>query len=369
MRICYVVSEYFRWGQYGGYGTITRAVASGLARRGHEVFALVDRKTEEARREQRDLEQLDGVTVVGLPGAYGERLRRSHLYRLPQADLYVGVDARFDSWLAMKLNPRARHAIWLVDPMPFDAYWRLHRDDPGQARPGEKLATRLAFGALQRFRSAAVRGADALLSQPRDLAERARRVYGTRAPIRFAPNPVAVPDGPIEKAARPLVLFLGRFDWQKQPQAFFELARRMPDLDFVAAGAARDGERDAALRAHFGRLPNLQLPGVVRGREKDRLLRRAWILCNTSLREGLPRSFQEALAYGCAIVSGVDPDGYASRYGYHARVRDFDVGIRKLVDGGRWAELGAAGRAYICETHETRRALDVHESLYRELVA
>ena len=369
MRICYVVSEWFRWGQYGGYGTITRALAEGLAARGHEVSALVVRKTAEAKRDQADVEELAGVAVYALPDSYPGRLRQRDQYRRCGAELYVSVDARFDSWLAMVLAPQARHAVWLVDPMPFETYWAEHRADPERARPGEKLATRLAFGALDVFRLRAVRRADALLSQPRDIASRAHAVFGPTRPIHFAPNPVTFPAAPIEKAERPLVLSLGRLDWQKQPDAFLALARRLPEVDFVAAGAASDAATDAALRARAAGIPNLEMPGVVHGEAKDDLLRRAWILCNTSLREGLPRSFQEALACECALLAAVDPDELVSRFGYPARDRDFERGLRSLLQDDDWRERGRAGRRALSETHEHERALDLHEELYRAVLS
>ena len=365
MRICYIVSEYFRWGQYGGYGTITRAVAEGLARRGHEVSALVTRRSEQAKREQPDQESVEGVSVLAVPHSYVERWRRRSIYRRPRADLYVSIDARFDSWMALRQNPEARHCIWLIDPMTFDEFWELHADTEGG--PG-KLASRVIFNGLQWFGRRAARRADVLVSQTRRWTEEGAAFYGAAGPARFAPNAVELPDGPITKAERPLVLFLGRFDRQKQPEAYFELAAAMPELDFVAAGAATDPERDRELRERWAGVPNLELPGVVTGAEKDALLRRAWILCNTSLREGLPMSVQEALSYGCAILAAVDPDELVSRFGYHAGDREFERGLRALLDGQRWRELGRAGREHVEATNATERALDIHEAIYRELI-
>ena len=368
MRICYVVSEYFKWGQFGGYGTIARAVAEGLALRGHEVFALVPKRTDEAKRSQRDLELIEGVTVVSLPHSYLRRVWDRHRYRLPQADLYINVDPRFDSWMAMQTNPQARHCIWFIDPMTFDTFWRQHYEDPERAGAVDKLRTGAAFTALQVFGRLAVRRADRLLSQPQQIEDRVREVFGATSPITFLPNAVPVPEGSIDKAERPLVLFLGRFDWQKQPETFFALAKEHPEIDFVAAGAASDPERDASLRARYADVPNLQLPGVVTGDEKDALLRRAWILCNTSLREGLPKSFQEALAYRCAILAAVDPDQYASRFGLYVPQREFASGLREMITSGKWRDAGAIGREYIVATHERERALDAHEAVYRAIL-
>ena len=369
MRIAYLVSEYGLWGRRGGYGSITRALAQGMALRGHEVFALVPGRGTEAPRDRRPRLALEGVTVIALPPSPLARARARRLYHAPHADLFVGVDARLDSWLAMRATPRARHAIWLLDPMSFTAYWSQHREDPRRARRGEKTATRFAFEGLRVFGRAALRRADAVWSQRRELPEAARRALHFHGEARFAPNPVDLPDAPIEKSPRPLVLFLGRLDWQKQPERFFALARRFPDVAFVAAGAASDPGREARLRADARAVANLTLAGFVAGAEKDALLRRAWVLCNTSLREGLPHALQEGLAYGCALLARVDPDHVVSRFGAVASGDDFESILAGLLRQGEWRRRARGGRAWIESHHETKRALDGHEALYRELVA
>ena len=365
MRVCFLVSEFFKWGAYGGYGTITRSVAEGLAERGHEVFALVPRRTEEAKREQRDIELIAGVTVVALPHSYWRRWRQSELYRISDADVYVSTDARFDSWMAMRRNPEARHCIWLIDPMRFEEFWMLHADSRTTGLPNRRVIARPIFETLAWFGRSAVRRADALTSQTRRWSDDGAEFYGVDREVVFAPNPIELPDRPIAKASQPLVLFLGRFDRQKQPETFFELARRFPEYQFVAAGQASDPERDQDLRRRYGSIENLQLPGLVTGADKDGLLRRAWVLCNTSLREGLPRSIQEGLSYGCALLAAVNPDGLVSRFGVHTPSREFDEGLEHLVTDGRWQSLGEAGRTAIHESNERSRALDRHEAIYR----
>lgn len=369
MRVCFVVSEYFEWGAYGGYGTITRSVAEGLAERGHEIFALVPRRTEQAKREQRDIELIAGVTVVALPHSYLHRWRQPDLYRIPDADVYVSTDARFDSWMAMRRNPEARHCIWLIDPMRFEEFWMLHADSHTTGLPDRRVIARPIFEALAWFGRSAVRGADALMSQTRRWSNDGAHFYGVDREVVFAPNPIELPDLPIAKASEPLILFLGRFDRQKQPESFFELARRFPDYQFVAAGRASDPERDQELRRRYGSIENLQLPGLVTGADKDDLLRRAWVLCNTSLREGLPRSIQEGLSYGCALLAAVNPDELVSRFGVHSPDREFDQGLAHLVEGGRWESLGEAGRSAMDASNERSRALDRHEAIYRAVAA
>jgi hypothetical protein len=87
------------------------------------------------------------------------------------------------------------------------------------------------------------------------------------------------------------------------------------------------------------------------------------------LREGLPRSFQEALAYGCALLADVDPDGLVQRFGFRAADTRFGAGLDWLMADRRWHELGLAGRSYITATYGREMALDRHESIYASLVA
>lgn len=369
MRICYIVSEYFAWGQYGGYGTITRGIAEWLAEQGHEVSVLVPKRTQEAKRDQPDVADVNGVTVFGLPHSYIARLRRREIYSRPHADLYVSVDARLDSWMAMRMNPQARHAIWFIDPMSFETYWAAHNVDPQRASRVTKWKTKLVFSSLGRFGRAAVRRADVLLAQAKFLVQFAPEFYRVRKTVHFAPCPVEVPRGPFQKSTEPLVLFLGRFDWQKRPQMFFELAQRHPDVQFVAAGVASDPGEDGYLRRQFGQIRNLQMPGLVVGPEKHELLSRAWILCNSSRREGLPRSFLEGLAYECALLSTVDPDGLSSQFGVHASDGELDMGLRRLLTDDMWRSCGRRGHEYVRDVYEQETAVRKHIELYDAIIS
>ena len=70
------------------------------------------------------------------------------------------------------------------------------------------------------------------------------------------------------------------------------------------------------------------------------MLSQSWILLNTAVREGLPDSFVEAAGHKCAILSYVDPDGFASNFGYHAKNNDFEEGLTALLANDMWKEKG-----------------------------
>ena len=87
MRICFILSEIFSWGKYGGYGSIARSIAGGLAEQGMDVHAILP-----LRKGQNRLEVLDGVKVHGVPPW---ELFSPAIYRQVGADIYHSQEVWF----------------------------------------------------------------------------------------------------------------------------------------------------------------------------------------------------------------------------------------------------------------------------------
>jgi glycosyltransferase involved in cell wall biosynthesis len=217
----------------------------------------------------------------------------------------------------------------------------------------------------------AVRRADAVLTPaPTELHPRIARLYGADVEPEFVPYPVDLPGTAPRKAERPLILFVGRFDRRKRLELFFDLAVQFPQLDFAAVGRAHDPAYDRHLRERYGAIANLDLPGFVPRFGQPGILdyyERAWILVNTAAREGLPYTFMEAAAFGVAILSGVDPERFASRFGCHAQDGDFAAALRWLLEGDRWRALGQSAAAYVAETWSEEASVRRHLEVYRRL--
>ena len=161
--------------------------------------------------------------------------------------------------------------------------------------------------------------------------------------------------------------YVGRWEGRKRVELFFELARQCPDVEFVAVGAARDPERDRALRERFGGIANLRMNGVLdqfETPEWGEVLGRSWILVNSSAREGLPTAFIEAAAHRCGILSFTDPDGFATRFGHRATEGRLEEGLRDLLRNDGWRELGEAGRRYVERVFSIEHAMDEHLRAY-----
>jgi glycosyltransferase involved in cell wall biosynthesis len=113
-------------------------------------------------------------------------------------------------------------------------------------------------------------------------------------------------------------LWVGRLAPYKNPGAFVELARRLPEARFVmvAAPSPLEGPLRAELEAAARELPNLEvIPGLARPDVLDRL-RRAVALVSTSDYEGMPNVFLEAWSRGAPVLAlNHDPDDLIADHG------------------------------------------------------
>ncbi len=361
MKICLSCVEIFAFGKHGGFGRITRALGRELVLRGHEVFAGVPRRSGQAA-----VESLDGMTVFGYrPSRLWEAYR---FYRDSGADIFHSIEPSVATAIARVAAPRGRHSVMLVDPRdPGD--WRIEMAHPSASRL-QVMANRLyEDGPLVRN---AVRKADAVFASAQFQCDKAVPLYGLSRSPRFLPMPVEMPLSVPEKDGAPTVCYLARLDRRKRPERFLEMASRFPGVRFLLMGKGRDAAYEANLRSRYGGLANVEWTGFVDPYRSDALsglLARSWVLANTAAREGLPVSFVEAAAHGCAILSSVDPDGFASRFGHHAGDGDFEQGLVRLLEGDRWRALGEAGRGHVASLFETGRAVAEHEAAFREVLA
>lgn len=380
MHVCLVASEIFAWGKYGGFGSIVRWLARGLSDAGIDVTVVVPQ-----RPGQRKHEILDNFKVTGHPGWM---VLADSIYKEINADIYHSMEPTLATVGAWKAMPDRKHVVTSMDPWALADWWTEFRYD---LQDGIKRA--LIYPLLWAYYSPqivkrAVANADLVLSQSKFLISKIRQIYGLdRLPL-FVPNLYPVPSIPIDKAKRPTVCYVARWDPRKRPEYFFELAKRFPDVRFIALGKAHNPQRDAKLRKRYNGISNLELVGFVNPFESKKLqqiLGESWIMVNTSAREGLPAAYVEAAAHQCAILSAVDSDKFVSRGGYHVRtssseklplelggqdasVEDYATGLEWLLEKNRWHVLGKAGFAYFEAEHSQKRVVRILGNLYRDLL-
>jgi len=354
LSVCLIATELFAWGRHGGFGMCTRTIGKHLVERGVDISVVVPRG-----KGQGKVEELDGMMVHSFP-----------LYRYPftgpiyggiGADVYHSEEPSWGSRVAMEALPGRKHMVTCQNPKTDEDWKGVYRFYPFRRR----LFNSILGGALEET----VMRMDAIYCQAWHAIPRVREIYGLDVDPGFLPNPVEIPGSMPKKADEPTVCFLGRFDGEKRPELFFELATRFPDVRFVALGRAHDEERDRRLRRLYGGIPNLELPGFVDGREKSRLLGESWILVNTSVSECLPVSFLEAAAHGCAILSFHDPDDFASNFGCHVMEGGLDRGLISLMEDDGWRNRGEEGYEYVSGVHEGGRVTDLHIEAYEALLS
>ena len=358
--VCILTSQYFGWGTYGGFGSMSRKLAEMLAGNGWEVEVIVPR-----RHEQEPEEIINEVKVRSFPVTRPEEARR--LLRASPARIFHSQDPTVLTALAQDAHPGRVHIVTCRDPRDRRDWWTEFRFATMRRRILTPLHLLTESGPIVAH---GVRHADAVYVPAHFLRTKVQRMYGLPEPAGFMPNLIDVPDKIPPKPPVPVLTFLGRWDKRKRLELFLSLAAEFPLYRFVAAGggsAAAESGYAEKLRRQFSGIPNLELPGFINRftqREKmEALLDETWVLVNTAAREGLPLTFLEAAAHGCAILSAVNPDDFAERFGVHVKKDDFAGGLRRLLAASP-AASGAAAHAYVRSTYECHEALNAHEEEY-----
>ena len=360
MKICLISVEIFAWGKYGGFGRSTRMIGRELARRGVEVTAVVPR-----RADQKPVEVLDGIRVLGFDSR--RPFSALKLFREVDADIYHSQEPSFGTYLAKRAMPDRKHVVTFRDTRDLHDWW-IEFIYPS-LNYGQVLAN--FFYEDNFLVHNAVRSADRWFTAAKMLIPKARKKYRLAGDPQFLASPIPFAET-VQKSERPSVCFVARLDRRKRPHIFFELARQFPEVQFLAIGAGRDTGLERVLKDKYGYLPNLNIRGFVDqfdGTELMDILGKSWVMVNTSAREGLPTTFVEATGHGCAILSEIDPDGFASNFGYHVKDKDFAQGLRYLLEGDRWRGLGNLGKEYVHSVFGVDRSIQLHLDEYRRLLA
>lgn len=183
--------------------------------------------------------------------------------------------------------------------------------------------------------------------------------YGFEPPrVHFLPNPIGLRANRL-KSGEPTVVFLGRLDPIKRPWVFVELARRLPQVQFLMLGQAHfRGEGAYKVEAPPS---NLHVLGHQGEEAKTRLLSEAWATVNTSVHEGLAVSFLESFACETPVISCQDPGYLVSRFGRYTGRFDgtglegldaFEVAMRYMLEQPeKWLGKGREARLWLQEEY------------------
>lgn len=349
----------FSGSRKGGFGWATEAVAGLLRRRPEAGFEPVVLNCQRYAGVEGFPAEIDGVRQVWRGGGRMGWLRDGGGVR---PDLLLCIDYRPNYRVALLQYPRVPVLVWARDPWGEVerrclAGLRLPGGS-GEAPEGVAPPDHTSFRWVWRVSRLLLRRVRVCVTSP-FLRVRLASAYGVDvrdAPV--LPNPIE-PGVEGGRSERPRVLFLARVDPVKRPWVFCALARSFPDVDFVIAG--KPHFRGPRTWEPVDVPANVRFTGHVDGEEKRRLLASSWVLVNTSIHEGLPVSVQEAFAFGVPLLSTLDPEGLASRFGVFVGVWPGDgmealpalrEGLRRLLEESAWRRrLGEEARAWLAAHH------------------
>jgi glycosyltransferase involved in cell wall biosynthesis len=159
-----------------------------------------------------------------------------------------------------------------------------------------------------------VRLADEIIVQTNEQVALCKRAFG-RDPIVIRSIAESAQKQQLDPNA---FLWIGRLVWYKNPLAFVELARSLPDVTFRMVGVPVPGGEDfaAAIMDSAAEVQNLEFVDPRPRNELMELIARAVAITNTAEFEGMPNILLEGWARGVpALVLTHDPDGVVSRFG------------------------------------------------------
>jgi len=345
---------YLARGLRGGLAWVAHITSLALAAQGFEVTLIAPQPPEFPQEIKHK-----NLTIVTFPYNYRTNPILKHIFLLfsfsktvkkIKADVFLSIDAMFETVLLNYLHPRSRRIIWAQNPLNWEDYQVF-----GLVNPSYRISkARFLIG--KRLLADAYKKSDIILAQAKYFIEKIHRLYGVdKDKIIYLPNPIDYipPENKIIKSTQPLVCYLGRLDPEKRYWIFFELAKKFTHIQFVIMGEPTRYHQDLFRRiiARYSNLPNLKLLGFLQGDRKWEILDRCWILVLPSIREGLPVAMIEALAHKCALLSSVNPDGLVERFGYYAKNDDFEKGLNWLLESDRWRRLGEEGYKYVKDVH------------------
>jgi glycosyltransferase involved in cell wall biosynthesis len=355
-KICIISSQIAGFEKIGGFATMTKKLAEGLANKGYDVSVVVPKV-----EKQKDLEIKNNVKVYGL-GKF--ELLSTNVFRKIDADIYHSQNPNISTFIAMIAQPKKKHVITCRDPRS-NQDWETEFEYATWSRRISMPFIYLYHN--NPFVSYAIRKADIVGCPAIFLKEKVRKLYG-REDVIFLPNLEKVPANILGKSANPTVCYVGRLDKRKRPELVFELAEKFPDVSFLVAGKAEDSGWERILEEKAKKIRNVNFLKCLSGEKLSRTYSSSWVLINTAVREGLPLAFIEAASNGCAILSKVNPDDFTSKFGYCCKDDNFEKGLQKLIKGNVWRKKGKKAHNYVKSAYEEEKSLKKHIDIYNQIL-
>jgi len=245
------------------------------------------------------------------------------------------------------------------------SYWDSNDNLNGHMREDTVLSTLRMASPVYRY---GLKNASAIVTQTEEMKHQFERRFPMKYVTRI-PSVAILKSSSPEKALPPFVLYVSRLFWYRRPLIFLEVAKALPEINFVLAGY---GPLEDIVRRESRSIGNLTFLGRVTPEESAELMRSAALFLNTSLIEGFPNTLLEALASRTSYVTLFDPDEVVCRYGLggHGRTLREVISLVKTIMEHPEVRLDHAknGEAYLRELHDPEVVAGQYERLLLEQV-
>lgn len=353
-------------GEFGGAEVRAFTFAQELARRGHPVsFGVAPHP---------DLvEQTDaGIRVIALP----QRVRGFRKILRSLRGRWNSVPQSFPAIKKLKAPVLACFGIHQPTPEVIAAARATGKKTllfltsiedvlPGGGPSGRQKRVRI-------LHDYAIRFADQVMVQTEAQLEQLQKNYRRTGTLLRNPIDTRIHDDELLEY-RSHVLWVGRADTDsKRADLCLELARQSPQTPFRMV---INGGREELLKEWMETKPsNVTIDTFVPLSEVERLYRTAAVLVNTSVSEGFPNAFLQAMKYRTPILSlCVDPDSVLARYNCGEVAGSVTQMTERLQDywprGAECVAKGTNGRQYVVEHHELSSCVDDLEAVLQGLTA
>lgn len=376
LKVGLIIDEFFGGAgtAFGGYGFLARKyICRYIPDDDIQIDVLLGKNKKKWFKVQKYHE--DEVELYRLPkcGFFAKRWLKKQDY-----DIYLSIELVSNFVLEHEPDKSKQLILWIQDPRPLSAWQNVIGTMQAIKDP--------CFFRAETYKTAhkwAQEGRVRFVTQGNCLISPAMELYDLpmETPVKFLPNPIEIDFDfkfDINKKKKQ-VIFLGRLEAQKRAWIYCEIAKRMPEYEFyVLGGFFRFAEENKKMLAPYmnGQIKNLHFMGHVDGEEKQKFLEESRIMVNTAIWEGIPISWLEVLSYGTAVVSAVERENLAGRFGGCVGdilgdgfdgVDKFIPVIRELMENDElYSQKAKAAIEYIRQTHNIERfTKDLREEIYR----
>lgn len=420
MKIGFVCAEYFGFksiegkliptSTHGGFGFLTKVKAEWLANEGHDVHVFTYAASYNYENNTAEELNENGVTIHLIPEK--ERVGKSsfssgikQLSKLKGNDFFREVLTEQnlqilqfeDTPTTLLLAEVNTIPKILIFQDPFDYYdvnllvdsqnnysslIEGHNEQYVIKREDYKFSSEIAINYLHKknfvspIRKLLVPSNHITIFAEADfIGEKVKNLFKLASTPITVRNPIQIYDKTEEKTHKPSFVWVARWDAQKRPDTMLEIASQIPEYDFYLIGTATVSSKDntsiqTKLETYFSRYPNIHILGFVQEEEKRKYIGKAWALINTSIREGLPITFLEAMAEGTPIISYTDPDRYVSNFGIRVdySIKSYISAIYKVVEQKLYEKLAGKEREFIMREHEVNTIMNKHLDIYKKIL-